>query len=192
MTIRGRFCDKASWEKGAAHGVRSVVSAKGALPMYVPPCSPWKTVRCSCRERKMPARSDVGGWRRPTAAGAGRGAQGGRLVPCSGALRSTRRGGVGRCPRRLEARSSQRALLLRNGSQCKNRQLGAVNGCFSLGRVCGGFVDVRRQRQRSGKETPVWAKKRTEAKKADNVDTGCACTRWTHIAARVARTSAWW
>ena len=51
-----------------------------ALPMYVPLCRPRKTARCSGRGRKTPARSALAGWRKPTAAGAGRGAQG----MCSG------------------------------------------------------------------------------------------------------------
>ena len=64
-----------------------------ALPMYVPLRRPWKTARCSCRGRKTPARSVLAGWRKPTAAGAGRGAQG----MCSGVW-SEARG----CKRRVQ------------------------------------------------------------------------------------------
>ena len=58
---------------------RSLQPAR-ALPMYVPLCRPRKTARCSGRGRTTPARSALAGWRKPTAAGAGRSAQG----MCSG------------------------------------------------------------------------------------------------------------
>jgi len=70
-----------SWGRRALPMVfaRSLQPAR-ALPMYVPLCRPRKTARCSGRGRKTPARSALAGWRKPTAAGAGRGAQG----MCSG------------------------------------------------------------------------------------------------------------
>ena len=70
-----------SWGRRALPMVfaRSLQPAR-ALPMYVPLRRPRKTARCSGRGRKTPARSALAGWRKPTAAGAGRGAQG----MCSG------------------------------------------------------------------------------------------------------------
>ena len=65
------------------------------LPMYVPLCRPRKGARSRCCRRKTPARGVLAGGRKPTAAGAARGAQGRCLSPSSGALRPPRESSLG-------------------------------------------------------------------------------------------------